>query len=542
MADYAMLLRDHVTLTCRSVDRIFLQAYVPRLQTVGQVCQFLRWQRGYPVPSSAAFGKIGEAFAAGVHKFAKANGIPVRHFAKGEKKEQTARPYIEAAAAAGKSAVALIGIAQEKAVAWRSWPAKGQRGTAHPHMEWGRQMVFVSHFYFYLWDAEWGPAFWKTNAYAPFPVWICLNGHEWAKRQLAEAGTGFTGLDNGFASCQDPGLLQRVCDRLGPGAVTGFFWRWFRRLPSPFTRADLRAGYVYELAFRQFEVSDTRVFGRPAAGRAFFEGLIRDHLGLGRPDRVSLVFGRNIRLAGAHPTPGTFRTTVITRGVDPEITCYYKSSRIRQYFKEHRALRTGLVVCDTRDFGTGRRLTYENWNALRAAGEHASQRLCDAEAASAMPAPDVATLNRVTRPSVAEDGQHAPALRFGDARVMALMAAITGFCHLIAGFDNPALVQRMRVLLDPGYSARQATYDLRRLRRKQVICRIPGSHRYQITGSGRAVAVLFTKTYGRILGPGLAALDPRLPGDLASRSPLAAAWRNLVRELDRYITDGLAPA
>jgi hypothetical protein len=212
------------------------------------------------------------------------------------------------------------------------------------------------------------------------------------------------------------------------------------------------------------------------------------------------------------------------------------------YPAEHRALRTELVVCDTRDFGIGRRLTHENWNALRSAGEHASQRLCDAEAASAMPAPDVATLNQVTRPSATCDGQHAPALRFGDARVMALMAAIAGFCHLIAGFDNPALVQRMRALLDPGYTARQATYDLRRLRRKQVICRIPGSHRYQLTTSGRAVAVLFTKAYGRILGPGLAALDPRLPGDIAKRSPLAAAWRNLARELDRFIADGLAPA
>jgi hypothetical protein len=542
MAGYATLLRDHVTLTCRSVDRIFLQACVPRLQSVGMVCQFLRWQRGYPVPSSAAFGKIGEAFAAEVRKFAKANGIPVRHFAKGEKKEEVARPYIQAAAAAGTSVVALIGVAQEKAVVWRSWPAKGQRGAAHPHMEWGRQMAFVNHFYFYVRDAEWGPAFWKTSAYAPFPVWICLNGHERARRQLARARVGFTGLDNGFASCQDPALLQRVCDRLGPGAVTGFFWRWQARLPSPFTRADLRAGYVYELAFRQFEVSGTRVFDRPAAGRAFFEGLIRDHLDLGRPDRVSLVFGRKVRLAGPHPTPGTFRTAVITRGVDPEITCYCKSSRIKQYFKEHRALRTELVVCDTRDFGIGRRLTYENWNALRAAGEHASQRLCDAEAASAMPAPDVATLNQVTRPSLTGDGQHAPALRFGDARVMALMAAIAGFCHLIAGFDNRALVQRMRALLDPGYSARQATYDLRRLRRKQVICRIPGGHRYQLTTSGRAVAVLFTKAYGRILGPGLAALDPRLPSDLAKRSPLAAAWRDLARELDRFISDGLAPA
>jgi hypothetical protein len=68
MADYAMLLRDHVMLTCRSVDRIFLQAYVPRLQSGGMVCQFLRWQRGYPIPSSAAFGKIGQAYVTEVHR------------------------------------------------------------------------------------------------------------------------------------------------------------------------------------------------------------------------------------------------------------------------------------------------------------------------------------------------------------------------------------------------------------------------------------------------------------------------------------------
>lgn len=164
------------------------------------------------------------------------------------------------------------------------------------------------------------------------------------------------------------------------------------------------------------------------------------------------------------------------------------------------------------------------------------------EAAGATPAPDVATLNRVTRPSLTDDGQHAPALRFGDARVMALMAAIAGFAHLIAGFDNRGLTARMRALLDDGYASRHATYDLRRLRRKQLITRIPGTHRYQLTSVGRATSVLFTKAYGRILGPGIATLNPKLPDDIASRSPLALAWKDLLRELDRFIDHGLAPA
>lgn len=96
--------------------RILLQAYVPRLQTVGQVCTFLRWEKRFKIPSSAAFRKIGEAFVKSIRSFAKKHDIPVVRFAKGEKKEEIARPYVDAAKEAGHGKVVLIGIAQEKAV------------------------------------------------------------------------------------------------------------------------------------------------------------------------------------------------------------------------------------------------------------------------------------------------------------------------------------------------------------------------------------------------------------------------------------------
>jgi hypothetical protein len=69
---------------------MFLQAYVPRLQAVGEVCTFLRWQRKFPIPSSAAFGKIGQEYVKAVHRFAEANGIPVVYFKKGQNKEEVA--------------------------------------------------------------------------------------------------------------------------------------------------------------------------------------------------------------------------------------------------------------------------------------------------------------------------------------------------------------------------------------------------------------------------------------------------------------------
>ena len=139
-------------------------------------------------------------------------------------------------------------------------------------------------FYFYVWDVDFGPAFIKICAYFPYPIKVSLNGHEWAKRQAAQAGIEFSELSNGFASCTDPAALQAICDRLGPGAITVFFERWMSRLPLPLTDADRAAGYWWELSMRQVEVSRTLVFDAPRHARLFFEALVADNLDIGRPD------------------------------------------------------------------------------------------------------------------------------------------------------------------------------------------------------------------------------------------------------------------
>jgi len=125
---------------------------------------------------------------------------------------------------------------------------------------------------------------------------------------------------------------------------------------------------------------------------------------------------------------------------------------------------------------------------------------------------------------------------------MAILAALVGFCYLVAGFTNRQLVERACALLGSPYSGRQATYDLRRLKRKGLIAKVAGARRYQLTSLGRRVAVLFTKTYGRVLAPGLSALDPRLPEDVAARSGLATAWRCFERALADFTEANLIAA
>jgi hypothetical protein len=79
--------------------------------------------------------------------------------------------------------------------------------------------------------------------------------------------------------------------------------------------------------------------------RHFFEAVIRENLDLGgRPDRVRLLFPCASRAPRRHPPLG-YRTRVITDGVQPSLHVEYKSSHVKQYFKEQHALRTETTIC-----------------------------------------------------------------------------------------------------------------------------------------------------------------------------------------------------
>lgn len=253
--------------------------------------------------------------------------------------EDIARPYQDAAARENREGVVLVGVAKEKMV--RGWRGRRDgRTDKNPHFAFTRAQMYVNHYYFYLWDAQWGPAFVKMCPFAPFPAWGCMNGHEWLKRRLADTAVGFEPLDNGLLSCDDPVAAQAWADRLSGPCVREFMGRWLDRLPGPFQAVDTEAGYGYEFSLRQAEFSDTAVFERPRDGRAWFDAAIRDHLDVGDPERVALVFDRRVSVR----TPGTFRTKVVTPGVDPHIQVYYRSSKTKAYFKDLHGVRVETTI------------------------------------------------------------------------------------------------------------------------------------------------------------------------------------------------------
>jgi hypothetical protein len=503
------LLDGHVSLDIECMDRIYLNGYVPNLQVGGQVVSFMTAHLKQPIPSPAILEKIGTRFRRSVSRFAEDEHIPVVSFCKGDRKIDVMRRHLARQEATGRSGVAAIGVAQEYQNVFAANQRQGSNGV--PWFSFTKADRRVSCFYFYLWDVDFGAAFIKICAYFPYPIKVWVNGHEWAKRQCVKAGIGFTALSNGFASCADPDALQAICDRLGPGTIQVFFQRWMSVLPLPLTDVDRAAGYWWELSMRQIETSRTLVFDAPRHARGFFEALVADNLDLGRPDTVELIF-TGPRRTGRRPTIDCVaKTKVVTRDTDVTVNVFFKHSRVKQYLKDGRALRVETVINAPNDLRCQRRL--HNLDELQAKARDVNTRLLDTERVGQGCVLASPAFERVAQSSVNAEGRRAPALRFGDPRVMALLGALCLSLNAL-GFTSRSLRAQVSRLLGVIYTPNQMSYDLGRLRLNGLIERLEGTNSYLPTAEGQRVAIFYTKVHNRLLRPLLAADSPPAPPEL----------------------------
>jgi hypothetical protein len=521
----ADILSDHVVLSVEGIDRMYLNIYVPRLQCEQGVVGFFRDHREQPLPSAALMSPMTRSFVAALERYIAQNAIAVVHFRKGQRKDEVMKEYLSKFEK--EEGVVFVGKAQEKTSVFRTEKRRSPRtGLTYPWIV--RSTAMVNHYYIYAVDRDFGPFFLKFCSYFPFNAKLCINGHEYAKRQLARLGIAFEALDNGILSCAKPERLQNICDGLSAERIDGFLRKWLRLLPHPFSGGDRKAGYRYDISILQAEFSLTQVLDRPAHGRLFFEQVIRENLDLGRPEEVQLIFNRKI----TRRTPGRFRTRIVTHDATPSLNVYYKNARIKQYHKERRALRTETTINNTYDFGIGKRL--RNLPKLRTIGFAANRQLLEVERLShdCMLAED--TFQSINNPVVA-GRQRASGLRLADPRVHSLLHALILFRQLADGFRCPDLRRHFAALSgrDPQSLSQGAiTYQLRRLRLHGFIERLPNSFRYRVTEFGFRASLFLTRTYNRLLRPGLAAVIPALGSGTNS---LKAAFDKINQEIDTCI-------
>jgi hypothetical protein len=535
----AEVLSGHVMLEVRCIDRVMLTFRQPRLQYGQGIHNFFCQHRGNRFVSSALMLPMTAQFTADIRHYIDTRRLDLVRFTKGQSKDQVAKEYL--AGHHGGECILFAGVAQEKNRVWRT-AQRQDRATGKRYPWLYQEPAMVNHWYFYGFDADFGPFHIKFCGYFPYTGQIYFNGHEYAKQQCRKEGIAFTALDNAFGTVSDPAAVQRICDGLTDQKIYRFAGKWLARLPQPFTRADEAADYRWQLSVKQIEFSTTMALDRPVSGRIFFEQLIRDNLDIGRPDKVNIVFGRTIKQRGKFRTPGTFRTQVITTGTCPYLYLYYKKTHVKQYLKEGRALRTETTINQPRDLGIGKELT--NLAAMAKAGYTANRRLLDAECISHDPAAGTAALDMLTSPVISTTCTRVPGMRFPDPRVQALLSACCALALRPAGFTSRDLRHLLAPQLgkDPGdMTGGQISYDLRRLRAHQIIERIPHSRTYQVTADGLSTALFFTRLTRRVIIPALAEIAGTGPPPGSPLRQADRAYKTAIADLTARASLGIQP-
>jgi hypothetical protein len=522
----AQLQHDHVVSELESIDRMYLNAYVPQLTSEAGIAAFCRGYLGHRFASTKQAVDMTKTFIKSIDAFIQREGLELVHFRKGQRKDDILQKKLRTFTQ--DEGVLFVGVAQEKVRVPRTTRKRVDSGGTIPWIIYTTALINV--YYFYCRDRDFGPFFLKFASYFPYAAKLCLNGHEYLKRQLTQQGIAFEPMDNGLLSCADLPAAQRLSDGLSPAKIDALFRKWLARLPHPYSRQDRKAGYRYDLSVLQAEFSLTQVWDRGLNGRHFFEEVIRENIDLGRPEQVQLIFGRKLQRKTA--TDGRCRTRIITEGVVPSLHVYYKNTHLKQYHKEGRALRTETTINNAYDFGVGRRL--KNLPALRQIGMAANRRVLEVERLTHDAHLGTEAFHRLQQPAEV-DGQHASALPFGQTRVQALFAVLVLFCLQPEGFRNrqlrPLLAQWLQ-LPDSDLKPGRMTYDLRRLRLHGLIERMAHTQRYRLTTFGLKTVLFYGRTYQRLLRPGLSELhDPRT----APSSILALSFNRFQKTLDAYI-------
>ena len=527
----AELQREHVVLELECIDRMYLNAYVPQLTTEGGVAAFVRGYLGHRFASTKAVAQMTESFVESIMQFGLDHKIDLVRFKKGQRKDHVMQARLRAFRKKYKEGVVFIGVAQEKARVPRTVRKAFGNGGTIPWINYSS--ANVNFYYFYCLDEDFGPFFIKFCSYFPYTAKLCINGHEYLKCQLERRGIDYEALDNGISWCEDVPAAQRICDRFDEQKIEAFFRKWLRRLPHPFSAQDRRAGYRYDLSILQAEFSLTQIWDQAVSGRCFFEEVIRENIDLGRPEQVQLIFSRKMKKSTV--ADGRCRTRIINEGVIPSLHIYYKNTHSKQYHKaaKRRAgLRTETTINNAYDFGVGRRL--RNLSALRQIGFGANRRILELEKLTHDCSIGQQSFQQLQQPADIE-GQRVSALRFGDPRVQALFAVLVIFSLQPQGFRNrelrPLLAQALG-LDNEQITQGKMSYDLRRLRLHRIIERVAGTHRYQLTALGRRIALFYSRTFNRVVRPGLSHIaHPNLPADTSN---LTAAFHHLEVQLTNY--------
>jgi hypothetical protein len=523
--------KDSIRWHYRCFDRILLNGLIQPFQQPERVVGFFSTYRQiFPVTRSTLRG-IADQFQRWVTERAAKHNIPIVEAPKG-RRDEFVDPYFKRAK---PGAVAVILKAREPA---RIMIAIGDKAANRWHLQIADRWVIQ--YNFYINDRDWGRMFVRICPHFPFSARICLNQHHWLANRMRESGIQFKQCSNAFLKCAEPDRLQQLADSLTPRHLVTCGQKWLAHL-TPFFSATEReqAGCQHRLFFSQVEYCDNLIFRRRAALDMLGERLLDANRTIGRPDKITVIFGRKI----TKHYRGKLQTEIEDMNLpNPVIRSHYANGFIKQYVRDHLILRTEPASNNVNDYGVNKAV--ENLPALRKAMSAINDNYLNVQQDILETFVDRGQLRKLAEPTITAAGKRIPGLKLDHPRQLALMHALVRFAHIAAGNTfttaeiHPAVVEALGCAPDH-YTLASLRYDLSKIRAKGLVAKLPNSRRYQLLPQGYSICLVFLKLFERVYAPLTAGLLSPVKADARlqtqRRSQLDRLYQRVVDDLDTLV-------
>ena len=489
----------------RCFDRILLNGLLQPFQQPERVIGFFSFYRDQFPVSRKVLTDIADQFGCWVKNRSEKWDAPILDAPKG-RRDEFVEPYFRKAK---PDQVVAILKAREPA---RIMTAIGTTKENRWHLQIAQRWVIQ--YNFYVNDARWGRMFVRMCPYFPFSARVCLNQHHWLANRLREEGIGFEKTSNAFLKCGDFVRLQELADSLTPKDLLACGQKWLAAFTPFFTARERKdAGCRHRLFFAQVEYCDNLIFHRRAALDALGERLLDANRTIGRPDKITVIFGRKVT---SHYR-GKLQTEIEDMHLpNPVVRSHYGNGFIKQYVRDHLILRTEAATNNVNDYGVNKAI--ENLPELREKRSAINDNYQNVQQDILETFIDRGQLRKLSEPTALPGGKRIPGLKLDHARQLALMHALVRFAHVAAGsvFTTAELYPEVLHTLGCSaskYSLASLRYDLSKLRAKRLVEKLPHSRRYRLLPCGYSISLVFLKLFERIYAPLTAGLLRPIAGD-----------------------------
>ncbi|HKU23920.1 MAG TPA: hypothetical protein VJQ54_00535 [Candidatus Sulfotelmatobacter sp.] len=476
----------------RCFDRILLNACIRSFLDGARVLGFFWvYRKIYPVTRNV-LRDIASQYHDWVELSAKKWGVEIVEDPKG-RRDEFVEPYFRKATS---DQMVVIIKAREPAGIMKAF-GQGQKWHLETKYSWVKQ------YNFYIQDAHWGQMFVRVCPYFPFSSRICLNQHYWLALKMKQAGIRFTQTGNCFRRCSDPEALQRMADSLTAEDLTRCGHKWLNRL-IPFFRPEERRehGCWHQLFFSQVEFCENLIFRRRAALDELGERLLDANRNLGRPDKLTLIFGRRI----THQYHGKLQTEIEDLHLgNPVMRSCYKNGFAKHYVRDHDVLRIEAATNNVyQDYHVNKAVV--NLVPLREKMQAITTRYQEVQQDILETFLDRGELRSLGEPTVLGNGKRIPGLKLDHPRQLAVMSSLVRFSHVAARdtFTTAELqattAQALGIPIEHCPLA-GIRYELWKLRAKGLIEKLPHSRRYLLLPKGYRLCVVFLKLFHKIYAP-----------------------------------------